>query len=510
MRTKHAINNIALQATTLVSGIILYFFLTPYIVKALGNEVYGINQLLLQTIGYFGIAEMGIGISLSVLLYKELVHNHIENINALLSAAQRIYTIIGVSIAAAGLLFSFFFNDLFSIPAGYALQTQIAFLLYIASAASTYFLSVPATLLNTAQKGYKTYIYQLLRPFLTYGAYIVLVYYGFSIIGIAAASFTVSLWYVIGTNRKAYAEFPWINIWQSNKNYEILKTSKYVFVEKLLILVLFQTDIILISYFLGVDKIAGYALYTVFFFYVKEFILIGSNNIVNGSGELYERREIDRLYQLWKDSMSIVFFIATQICAGIFFLFPYFFKLWIGSELILSNTILFFFALNLFHIITLHPTATILGSQNYYQKRIKGAFAEIIVNITISCLLIPHIGIAGALIGTSIGHYFINAWFIPMLFFQSVNKSFSIYLHMCLRYGSIVLLVGLANYFYFTKIALPVLHDMSSWNTLIIGCFLFVLFSLPLSLVFYYFIDPNYKNALLRIRAIAGLTFNKK
>ena len=223
MRTKHAINNIALQATTLVSGIILYFFLTPYIVKALGNEVYGINQLLLQTIGYFGIAEMGIGISLSVLLYKELVHNHIENINALLSAAQRIYMIIGVSIAAAGLLFSFFFNDLFSIPAGYALQTQIAFLLYIASAASTYFLSVPATLLNTAQKGYKTYIYQLLRPFLTYCAYIVLVYYGFSIIGIAAASFTVSLWYVIGTSRKAYAEFPWINIWQSNKNYEILK-----------------------------------------------------------------------------------------------------------------------------------------------------------------------------------------------------------------------------------------------------------------------------------------------
>lgn len=510
MRTKHAINNILIQSTALVSGIVLYFFLTPYIVQFLGNEVYGINQLLLQTIGYFGIAEMGIGISLSVLLHKELVHNHTENINALLSAAQRVYMLIGGSIAVVGVIFSFFFTKLFSISEAYAVHTQIAFLLYLGSATCSYFFNVPTILLNTSQRGYKTYLYQLARPFLTYGSYVILAYYGFSIIGIATASFTVSVWYIIGANRKAYSEFPWINIWQSNKNFKMLKTSKYVFVEKLLAIVLFQTDIILISYFLGVDKIAGYALYTVVFYYLKELIIIGSNNIVNGSGELYQKGEIDRLYQLWKDSMSIAFFIATQICIGIYFLFPYFFKLWINNDLLLPNTVLLFFMINLFYIITIHPTVTILGSQNYYQKRIKGSLAEIIVNISISCLLIPHIGILGALIGTTIGHYCINAWFVPMLFFQSVKKSFRTYAQVWLRYGSILVVIATGNYFYFNNILIPFLNHITSWLTLISAFCLFLLFSVPIAVFLYYLIDPNYKNAATRIRWIVEFAFRKK
>lgn len=510
MRTKHAINNIILHVITLVSGIALYFFSTPYIVHTLGNEVYGINQLLLQTVGYFGIAELGIGISLSVLLYKELVHTNIENINALLSAAQRIYIFIGGSIAVIGFVFSFFLNNVFSISAEHAVSTQIAFLFYIASAACTYFISVPAILLTTSQRGYKTFVYQLLKPFLTYGSYIFLVYLGFSIIGIAAASFTVAMWYLIGANRKAQKEFPWINIWQANKNYDVLQTSKYVFIEKLLMLVIFQTDIILASYFLGVDKIAGYALYTVFFFYIKELILIGSNNIINGSGELYQSGETDRLFQLWKDSIGIAFFIATQICIGIYFIFPYFFKLWMSDELMLSNEALFFFTLNLFYIITLHPTATIIGSQNFYKKRIKGSVAEIIVNITISCILIPRIGILGALIGTFIGHYCINAWFIPMLFFQSIKRSFRMYLLVCLRYGIIAVLIGIANFFYFNKLLIPLLHNITSWVSLFISSILFLAFSVPLALVLYYLIDPNFKYASIRIRAIVALAFNKK
>lgn len=510
MRTKHAINNILLQTITLVSGIILYFFLTPYIVRTLGNEVYGINQLLLQTVGYFGIAELGVGLSLSVLLYQELADNHIDNINALLSAAQRIYMIIGGSIALVGLIFSFFINSIFSIPDQYASATHIAFLLYIASAALTYFFSVPGILLNTSQRGYKTYLFQLLKPFLTYGAYVVLVYYGFSIVGIAAASFAVAAWYLLGTNRKARQEFPWMNIWQQEKNYAILKTSKYVFIEKLLMLVLFQTDIILISYFLGVDHVASYALYTVFFYYIKELIIISSNNIINGSGELYQKGEINKVYQLWRDSMSIAFFVAIHVCTGLYFLFPYFFKLWISESLLLSNTVLLFFTINLFYIITLHPTVTILGSQNYYQKRIKGSVAEIIVNIFLSCILIPHMGVLGALIGTAAGHYLVNAWFIPMLFFQSIRQSFSHYFFICLRYLGMLMIVGTANYFYFTYVVVPLLKNIETWFELIAAGLLFLLFTFPLCVLLYKIFDTNFNQVMLRVRGIIYLMNPKK
>jgi O-antigen/teichoic acid export membrane protein len=501
MRTRHAINNILLQTITLVSGIVLYFFITPFIVEKLGNEGYGINQLLLQTIGYFGIAEMGVGISLSVLLYKELANNATDNINALLSAAQRVYLFIGFSIAVAGGVFSFYLTDIFSIAQTYKPETHAAFLLYLSTAVLTYCFGVPGILLNTSQKGYKTYIYQLLKPFLTYGGYAFVVYKGYSIAGIAFVSFVLSVWHLIAVNRKARAEFPWMNIWFSQKNYAIVQTSKYVFVEKVLMLVLFQTDVILISYFLGVGEVTGYALYTVFFYYIKELILIGSNNIVNGAGELYQEGG-NGVYLLWRDSMSIVFFIATQVCVGIYFLFPYFFNLWISDSLLLSQTILLFFVINLFHIITLHPTVMIVSSQNYYKKRISGSVAEIVLNVVISCILIPRIGIVGALIGTALGHYCVNAWFIPMLFFQSIKKSFKQYIGIFISYISILMIVALGNYFYFKYVLVPVLNNITHWGAFVLAVLLYIVVSVPFSLGLYYFLDPNYTNAVQRIRGI--------
>jgi len=510
MRTKHAINNIALQFASLLSGIVLYFLLTPYLVEKLGNDMYGLNQLLLQTIGYFSIAEMGIGLSLSVLLYKELVSENTDNINALLSGAHRTYIVIAIIIATGGIIFSFFIGQLFSLQTEYIPYAQGAFLLYILSAVLTYLFNVPAILLNTSQKGHKTYFYQLAKPFLTYGGYVLMVYNGYSIIGIAFISLSVTAWSLYGTNVIARKEFPWLNVWHFEKNYSVLKTSKYIFVEKLLIMVLFQTDIILISYFLGIEHVAGYALYTVFFFYIKEIMIIGTNNITNGAGEMYQRNELEQLFTLWKDAISLVFFISIQLCIGIYFMFPHFFKLWMNDELVLPQSVLFFFVVNLFYLLTMHTTAVIIGAQNYYQKRMKGSIAELSINISLSCILIPKYGILGAIIGTAIGHYSTNAWFIPMLFFQSIKKPFKTYLYIWLRYGTALLFAAASAYLFYNQFLLSVFAGITSWYTLLGSTICLGVFLLLITAVLFYFLDTNFKNSVARIRGIIKVSAQKK
>jgi|GEM_PF-1779959 O-antigen/teichoic acid export membrane protein len=510
MRTKHAINNIVLQFASLLSGIVLYFALTPYLVEKLGNDMYGLNQLLLQTIGYFSIAEMGIGLSLSVLLYKELISENTDNINALLSAAHRTYIVIAIIIAIAGTIFSFYIRPIFSLQIEYSLYAQVAFLLYILSAVLTYLFNVPAILLNTSQKGHKTYFYQLAKPFLTYGGYVLMVYNGYSIIGIAFISLSVTAWSLYGTNVIAKKEFPWLNVWHFKKNYAILKTSKYIFVEKLLIMVLFQTDIILISYFLGIEHVAGYALYTVFFFYIKEIMIIGTNNITNGAGEMYQRNEVEQLFTLWKDAISLVFFIAIQLCIGIYFIFPHFFKLWMNNGLVLPQSILFFFVTNLFYILTMHPTSVITGAQNYYQKRMKGSIAELSINVLLSCVLIPRYGILGAIISTTIGHYSTNAWFIPMLFFQSIQKPFKIYLYIWFRYGTALLLAAVSGYIFYNQFLLTVFDSITNWYTLIASTICLGIFLLIITTGLFYCLDTNFKNSVARIKGIIKISVQKK
>jgi O-antigen/teichoic acid export membrane protein len=505
MRTQHAINNIILQTSSLLIGILLYFFITPYLVRELGEYGYGIIQLLTQTIGYFSIAEFGIGISISVLLYKELVQNNTDRMNAILSAAQRVYKYIGLSIGGVGFVFSFFLDDIFSIPTVFRGDTYIAFLFYLAGAAFTYFFSVPSILLNASQKGYKTYLFQLLKPILTYLLYFIFIYYGQSIMGISYASLLVTVWYVLSVHAKAKKEFPWLNLNYKIKDYSILVTSKYVFVEKLLMLVLFQTDVVLISYFLGVNEVASYALYTVFFYYLKELIIVGSNNLVNGVGELYQKEGIARVYVLWRDTMSIMFFAATFICIGLYFIFPLFFQIWMSKEMLLSNSILIFFLLNFFYIITLHPTVTIIASQNYYQKRIKGSMIEIGMNILFSIVLIQKYGVLGALMGTFIGHYFVNAWFIPMLFFKSVQQPFIKYGIISLKYVFIAAIMLLVTWLFFNYVIYSIFPKADDWLIFIQICLLYTGLLLPILVLLYGLFDTNFNSACIRIKNIVAL-----
>jgi O-antigen/teichoic acid export membrane protein len=503
MRTQHAINNIILQTSSLLIGILLYFFITPYLVRELGEYGYGIIQLLTQTIGYFSIAEFGIGISVSVLLYKELVQNNTDRMNAILSAAQRVYTYIGLSIAGVGFVFSFFLDDIFSIPTAFRGDTYVAFLFYLAGASFTYFFSVPSILLNASQKGYKTYLFQLLKPILTYLLYFIFIYYGQSIMGISFASLLVTVWYVLSVHAKAKKEFPWLNLNYKIKDYSILVTSKYVFVEKLLMLVLFQTDVVLISYFLGVKEVASYALYTVFFYYLKELIIVGSNNLVNGAGEMYQKEGVGRVYLLWRDTMSIMFFTATFICVGLYFIFPLFFQLWMNKEMLLSNSILIFFLLNFFYIITF------IASQNYYQRRIKGSMIEIGINILFSVVLIQKYGVLGALMGTFIGHYFVNAWFIPMLFFKSVQQPFIKYSIISLKYIFIATIMLLVTWLFFDYVIYSIFPKVDGWLVFIQICLLYAVLFLPVLLLLYWLFDTNFNSVYIRIKNIVALILKR-
>ncbi len=509
MRTEYALKNIVLQTTALAVGVVLYFICTPYLVDTLGVEVFGVNQLLLQTIGYFGLAELGVGISLSVLLYKEIVQNNRENINALLSAAHRLYMLIGLSVFVVGGLFSFFISDIFSLDVSVSTDAQIAFMCYVTSATVSYFSSVPIILMNTAQKAYKNYVYILLKPILTYLGYVVLVYYGYSIVGVACVSLSATLWTLYGFNKNAKKEFPWLNIWSKQKNYAILNTSKYVFIEKLLVVVLFQTDIILITYFLGVEHVAGYSIYAVFFFYIKEIMLIGTNNIISGAGEMYQKNEIENIVFLWKDALSIVFFVSSQLCVAIFFLFPHFFTLWINSDLLLGPEVLFFCVINLFYILTVNVTTAIVGSKNIYKEKMKGSFVEVILNIGFSCALIPKYGILGAVVGTTIGHYCVSAWFIPYLFLKTVKQNMSLYLTIIARYVFVVVALVVLSWFFYNGILVVYFDQLSSWTYLLLSCLVFGVFLFVVTSFLFYLLDPNFKKAYIRILFFVQLFFNK-
>ena len=509
MRTERALNNILIQFGSRFLGLILYFFLTPYIVKLLGSELYGLNQLLLQTIGYFTIAELGIGISLSVLIYKYLVQHDIQKINALLSAAQFVYSIIGLAILILGIIFSFYIEKLFSLPAELANVAQIAFIIYIGSSAVSFFFSVPSILLNTSQKSYKAFVFTLITPLITYTGFICFIYFNFSVIGMALTTCVATCVNLYGINQIAKKEFPWLNIWNKQKDWSILSITKYVFIDKLLVLAVFQADYILISYFLGVNYVAGYALYTVFFVYIRDLVFIGMNNITNGAGEMYEKKEFDGIYQLWRDALSFSFFIGIVLCTGIYFMFDFFFALWMHNSLLQSNAILICFIFNLFYLLTVQCSTLLVGSRNLYKNRITGSLVELFTNIVLSVILIQHIGVLGAIVGTLVGHYIFNSWYLPALFLKSINKKRTLFIQIYMRYILAGILVFSATYLFYKYVMHTLIKNYDSYITFISGTILLGFFISVITYSMFSLLDSNFTNFKKRCMSMFLLLKNK-
>jgi O-antigen/teichoic acid export membrane protein len=502
MRTDKAIKNITLQFATRFVGLILYFLLTPLILKLLGKEYYGLNQLLIQTIGYLNLAELGIGVSLSVLSYKYLVEEDFNSLNKLLSTAQFIYSIIGGGILVFGSVFSFYLDDIYKIGESDSLIVQIAFIIYIFSASCTYFFSVPALLLGSAQKGYKTYIYTVFISPLTYIGYFIFIWLDFSIIGIALTTLLLNCWSLYGSNKVARKEFPWIKLDVKEKDYNIIKTTKFVFLDKLLVLGVFQTDYILISYFLGITYIASYSFYVVFFSYIRDLIFMLLNPLTNGAGEMYEKNELDKIYNLWRDAISFCFFIAIVAVVSLFILFPYFIELWLNKTMVLSSGILICFLMNLFYLLTVHSSTLIIGSKNMYKQRIFGSMFELFVNIVLSVILIPKLGVLGAVLGTTIGHYISNSWYIPKLFFISVNKPFNLYFLIFFRYVLILIFVTFLSMLLYKYGIIPLISSKITWLKFIIMSAIIIPFVIVITYISFIVLDDNFsalKNRLVNI-----------
>ncbi len=89
--TLNAFSNLLRYFITIVAA----FFLTPFVVKTLGNEFYGFWTILLSFVGYAGILEFGVQPGIVKLVAQYRASENMGQINRLLSTAFLFFTTMG-------------------------------------------------------------------------------------------------------------------------------------------------------------------------------------------------------------------------------------------------------------------------------------------------------------------------------------------------------------------------------------------------------------------------------
>ena len=152
-RTRNAARNVVFDGTLEIVNMLFPFVIRSVMLHFLGTEYLGLNGLFKSILSFLNLAELGVGSAMVFSMYKPIAEDDTKTICALLRLYRTIYRIIGLIIAAVGLLLMPVLQSLIKgdLPAG--MNLYILFLMNLGNTVMTYWLfAYKSSLLQAHQR----------------------------------------------------------------------------------------------------------------------------------------------------------------------------------------------------------------------------------------------------------------------------------------------------------------------------------------------------------------------
>lgn len=460
MRIRNSIRNTSFGLLTQLIGSMLNFVNRTIFIYALGINYLGVSGFFSNIISVLSLGELGVSVAITYCLYKPLAENDTDKINALMSLYEKAYRLIGIFIAIIGLCFAPFLNSFMkeklNIP-----YIPIIYLLYLSNSVISYFFSYKRTLIIADQKSYINSKNQVVFSILTsvFQAMVLLITRNFIFY------LTVSIIFTFLSNRS-------ISI-KANKLYPFLKTKerkelkkedkrqvlKYIFASMTSNVggvIVYGTDNLLISYFIGVYWVGLYSNYVLILQVVNTFLNTIFSSVLASVGNLNATDDNEKSYIMHKVIMFLNFWLYGFCAICLLNLFNPFINLWIGGEYLLDNKIILIIVINFFIYGMLNSTRIYISTLGLFWNTKYIPLIEAAINLIVSIILLKKIGISGVLIGTTISFLATVFWIEPyVLFKKGFNKPVSIFfkkycIYFIILIATAILTGILTNLLYYT------------------------------------------------------------
>lgn len=447
MRTKNAVKNISMSLIAQVVIIILGFVSRKVFIDNLGTEYLGINGLLTNVLSMMVLIESGIGISIVYNLYKPLAEENKEKITALVTLYKKSYRVlafimIGISAILYPLLGKIMKTD------NQITGLLLVYGIFVTKNVVSYLNAYKWALINADQKGYvltrNNLIFQVVT---TISKIIVLMitqnYLLFLLIELLI--FIIQNFVNTKAVKKMYPYIYYKNNYSIDleiKN-SINKNVRAMFLHNIGGYLVFSTDNILISSFINVSTVGLYSNYTMIIGQLSGLLSPIIGGIGAGVGNLIATENEEKIYEIFKTTFFISFWIYSFATIFLYNLLEPFINWWIGEGYLLNEFVFLVILLNFYingmrSVIGTYKSKAGLFVQDKYMPVLEG-----IVNLVMSLILIKYLGLVGVFLGTTISTLIVPFWNQPRIVYKELfKKSVSKYFVTYLVYLIIMLLVG--------------------------------------------------------------------
>lgn len=391
--------------------------------RYLSMEYLGIHSLFANIISVLSLAELGIGSAIGYALYKPLAQQDEEQIAALMGFFRRAYHLIGLLIAAIGLAFLPFLDQILPSTPDIPENLQLLYLIFLFDTVITYFFSYKGTLLTAAQK---KYIPNIISYCVSIAQHLVQIVILVTTRSYVPYLLTKTLGIVINhmiIARMADRHFPFLRRNTSVKlpaeeKTRLFGNMKALTVQKLSAVLVNHTDHIVIAWLKGLVTTGIASNYALLSATLTSLVNQVFNSMTASIGNLNAVSDTERKHEFFETVSLANFWLFSWAGAGLAFVSSDLVSLLFGEAFVLDDSIPFILAVNVFllgisSMVQTYKTTMGLFRQGQYLLLITAG-----INLVLDFLLGKRWGLIGIYAATAIARMVTTLWYDPLMLYR--------------------------------------------------------------------------------------------
>lgn len=432
-RIKKTLLNARVNLICYIVALVVAFYSRKVFFDFLGAEFLGLSGTITGFLGFFNLAESGVGMAIAYLLYKPIYEGNEKTINELISVFGYLYRLIGIFILGISILFSAFLPFVFPDT---SFSWGIIYFAYYATVISSllgYFINYPQILLTADQRNYEvTGFFQVVTVLQTMSQ-ILLIYLVNSYYVYISLQIVFGVVYSVILYWRVHKIYPWLNPEVKfgkqlyGKYPNIWKYVKQIFIHKIGGYAHYQLLPVLIYGYVSLPIVALYNNYQLIGGKLNAIVgaVLGSTNA--GVGNLIAEGDKKKILAVYERLFAIDMVVAGMTGACIYKLSSSFISLWLGEQYVLDEIVVILISIEFFlGILRLSTDQFIQGSGLF--SDVWSPIAEVVILVLTSVCFGIYWGLPGILLGPIISCILlIYIWKPYFLFKKSFKLSVTYY-----------------------------------------------------------------------------------
>ncbi len=473
----------------LLIGILISFFLAPFVVNHLGDTWYGVWVIMMQFTAYLYLMDFGVRESIIRYISKHKARGEAQELDRVYAVALLLYGLIAVLAFAVTGLAAWAFPYIFDLEPETVWPGRMVVLLVGGTIAQSFFFNVYRGILLGLQRYDLNHAVGVVTNIVRAALIVTFLSQGYGIVAMGAIQFVlgtasgVAVYFLAKRSLRQHEvrlRWRWIPLREQRSTLKQMSSySFFVLVNNIGQKAIFSSDALIIGLFMPAAAVTYYAIAGNLIEYLRKLSTVTAEVLNPVTSELSSLNQRTRIQQVLVQGTQLSLLVGLPVAVVFILLGEHFISLWMGPKYgPMAGQVLAVLALG--QILSFpHYTvnALLYGLSKHYIIAYWRIF-EAVANVVLSLVLIQFYGIIGVAIGTVIPHLIVVAIALPRAVSRTTGISVSAYVRSAyLRPLVAVLPFALACYWarevlqveslfmFFTELALLMpIYVLSVWT----------------------------------------------